>query len=223
MDQELFVLDTETASLEGGVCDIAIARLDADLNIIWQDESLIDPERPISPSASGIHHITDKMVWDKPTLSEYMTLKDHPLQTPNPILCGHNVQFDIRMLGEHTPLQHRRICTLKLARLLWPEAADHKLQTLRYTFDLDAGTAHRAMGDVLACVNLLRLVRREFGLDIDALLELLKKPLSLDTRMTFGKHKGEKLKDIPLNYVRWLLEKADVDPDLRAALAVRLA
>ena len=37
--------------------------------------------------------------------------------------------------------------------------------------------------------------------------------------MPFGKHKGTKLKDLPSNYIDWLLNKADnIDADLRTAL-----
>ena len=32
--------------------------------------------------------------------------------------------------------------------------------------------------------------------------------------MPFGKHKGELIGDIPTDYLRWLFEKADLDPKL---------
>lgn len=216
------VYDTETASLQGGVCDIAIATVDENLNILWEVESLIDPERPISPQASGIHHITDDMVYDKPTLSEFMEMHDYPFADEDLVVAGHNVQFDNRMIGEHLPPEYRKICTLKLARIIWPGAEDHKLQTLRYKFKLDAGTAHRAMGDVVACISLLRLMMDEVRTDLPGLMALAQQPISLDTLMPFGKHKGEKLRSIPISYVRWLLDKTDIDPDLREALATRI-
>jgi exodeoxyribonuclease X len=36
--------------------------------------------------------------------------------------------------------------------------------------------------------------------------------------MTFGKHKGVAIKEIPGDYKRWLLGQPDVDPDLAKAL-----
>ncbi len=36
--------------------------------------------------------------------------------------------------------------------------------------------------------------------------------------MTFGKHKGMNITDIPPDYKRWLLGQQDVDPYLRKAL-----
>jgi exodeoxyribonuclease X len=216
------VLDTETASLQGGVCDIAIAVLDENLNVIQEYESLIDPERPISPEASGIHHITDDMVYTAPTLDEFMEMNDYPLADEDLVVSGHNVQFDCRMIGDHIPKSHRRVCTLRLAKNLWPDAENHKLQTLRYKFKLDAGTAHRAMGDVITCINLLRLISQEQKVSIHGLIDMARAPLSLDTRIGFGKHKGTKLRELPPSWVQWLLEKAEsVDPDLREALTTR--
>jgi len=223
MEQRLFITDTETAGLEGGVCDLAIVELNENLDIVYQVEHLIDPERPISPSAMGVHHITNEMVEFEPTLSEFMDMSGNPFKaSENPIICGHNIAFDVRMLGEHIPPVHTRLCTLKLAKLVWPDAENHKLQTLRYLHGLEAGDAHRAMGDVITCISLLRLVAEQRSLDVDDLLALVKRPISLETKLTFGKHKGTKLGDLPATYVHWLLHKADnLDPDLREALTSR--
>ena len=38
------------------------------------------------------------------------------------------------------------------------------------------------------------------------------------TVMRFGKHKGVAIKDLPADYVDWLLKQADLDPYLHLAL-----
>jgi exodeoxyribonuclease X len=212
------VLDTETASLEGGVVDFALVRLDEGFNVVYSVESLIDPERPISPGAMGIHHITDAMVADQPTMAEFVGL--HPdVFYPGMVVAAHNAQFDCRMLAGFTPQDHKRICTLRLARELWPDVQDHKLQTLRYTFGLEAGPAHRAMGDVITCVSLLRRAHTEFGLSLEQMVAQCSRTLPLTTKLSFGKHRGTAIGDLPKSYIRWMLEKMDtLDPDLRAAL-----
>ena len=106
--------------------------------------------------------------------------------------------------------------------MVWPDLDSHKLQTLRYTFGLDAGSAHRAMGDVITTISLARRIAEEVGTDAQGLLQLMNAPLPLTTRIKFGKHKGERLCDLPMTYVRWLVDKADIEPDLREALAARL-
>ena len=40
----------------------------------------------------------------------------------------------------------------------------------------------------------------------------------IPTVMTFGKHKGTAIKDIPGDYKQWLLKQADIDPYLVKAL-----
>ena len=219
----LDVFDTETAGLDGGVCDIAIVRIDNDFNVVWQAESLIDPERPISPSASGIHHITDDMVKHEPTLAEFVELNPQAFPEGG-AFAGHNLAFDLRMVKAVLPQHYSKLCSLKLSRNTWVngEVENHQLQTLRYTFGLEGGNAHRAMGDVITCISLLKHLTKVHNTDLAGLLQLAHKPLSLDTKFPFGKHKGEKLRDLPMSYVNWALSNmTDLDPDLREALASR--
>lgn len=220
----LDVFDTETASLEGGVCDLAIVTINNNFEVVREFESLIDPERKISPSAMGIHHITNEMVWDKPTLSEVMEMWGHPFNRENPVYGGHNVAFDLRMVAPTLPQSYGKVCTLKLAREIYKDLENHQLQTIRYTFGLEAGPAHRAMGDVITCVSFLRHLGRELNTDLEGLFQLSRKPMSLDYKLTFGKHKGTALRDLPRDYVYWLLNKADsLDPDIREALTATRA
>lgn len=219
MTTKYIIADTETAGLEGGVCDIGVRHVDEALNILWENESLVDPERPISPSASGIHHIVDADVWDKPTLSEWSELHGHPFAHDDLVIIGHNIRFDERMLAELMPARYRRICTLKLSRMAFPELDDHKLQTIRYSFNLTAGTAHRALGDVITCYSFLPILMAKLETDMAGLVALSHKPMDPDTPIPFGKHQGTPLKNLPKQYVNWLLDpQRKLDPDLHDAL-----
>ena len=40
----------------------------------------------------------------------------------------------------------------------------------------------------------------------------------IPTIMSFGKHKGMPIKDVPADYKRWLLGQSDIDPYLAIAL-----
>lgn len=216
---DFHIADTETADMNGGVCDVAIICVDENLNEKWRMESLVDPERPISPGASGVHGIVDEMVEFEPTLSEWSNMHGHPFKRDDLIIVGHNIQFDCRMLHEVMPEVYRRLCTLKLAKLLWPDLENHKLQTLRYAFRLEAGDAHRAMGDVITCYSLLRRACDELKTDLPGLMQFVRKPLPPSTKIGFGKHRGTPIKDLPRSYVDWLLTKCEtLDEDLRDAL-----
>lgn len=211
------IADTETAGLTGGVCDFAMVEVDENLNVVETWESLIDPEMKISPEAMGVHHITDEMVWDKPTLSEYMDMVGHPLQVDDLVMSGHNIQFDCRMLHSVLPETYRKVCTLKLARNLYPDLESHKLQTIRYTYGLEAGPAHRAMGDVITCLSFLRKIAADKGIGLEGLIALGHKPLTGEFKLPFGKHRGTKLKDLPKSYINWMLGQ-DFDPEIVQAI-----
>jgi DNA polymerase III epsilon subunit-like protein len=68
------ILDTETAGLSGGVCEIAWVTMDENLNILEQHETLVDPERQIEPGAFAIHGISNEMCVGKPKLADVAKL-----------------------------------------------------------------------------------------------------------------------------------------------------
>ena len=88
-----FVLDTETASDKDGcgVCDIFFIEVDDNLQVVSTFGSMIDPEMPICPSASGVHNITNCMVENEPTLEEYLNI----VNVREAGIAAHNAQFDI--------------------------------------------------------------------------------------------------------------------------------
>lgn len=63
------ILDTETASLHGGVVEIAWLRINDKLEVIDEFQSLVNPERPIDPGAFAIHGISEEDVAWSPTLA----------------------------------------------------------------------------------------------------------------------------------------------------------
>jgi exodeoxyribonuclease X len=71
---------------------------------------LVRPDRPISPQAMAIHRITEEMVADKPWIEEMPALHRQ-------WYVAHNASFDRRVLPE---MHGEWICTMKLARRLWP-------------------------------------------------------------------------------------------------------
>lgn len=228
-----YVFDTETADLEGGVCEIGIIRLDEAGNITGKLESLIDPERPISAGSGGVHGIRDEDVADAPTLRQFAEMHDQPFRGDPAMLIGYNVGFDIRVTQEILPKDHLTLDLLRVARNLWPQMENHQLQTLAYAFRLTKGPAHRALGDVITAHSLLLKIMADTGKDLMGIYELSQQPLSLDTYIWFGKHgpkgtdkvepRGTKLRDLPKSYIRWYLGSSDVDPDLERALRPLLA
>ncbi len=46
------------------------------------------------------------------------------------------------------------------------------------------------------------------------MIDISSKPVLL-SRMTFGKHKGERFREIPGDYLQWLSGQEDLDEDLK--------
>lgn len=227
---KIFVGDTETATITGPVCDFAALQIDEELNVIATHESLIDPGVRITPATQAVHNISNEMVADAPTMAEYLGLYGNPFKVTADdklYFIAHNAQFDCRMLGELLPEKYTRVCTLRMVRNLWPDIEDHggnhKLATLAIMFGLETGPAHRAMGDTVTCLNLIRYIADVTKVSsFDELMKLGTRTLSLDTKIGFGKHKGMRLKELPMSYVEWICKQQDMDADLREALATRL-
>ena len=215
----ILILDTETTGLKDPrPCEIAWIECDHDLNIINQVSSLIDPECQISPGASGVHGITYDMVANMPTLYEFFhVLNDDPLGHNEVMFIAHNAQYDLPMVRPYIRNLAATVCTLKLARRIYKDAENHKLQTLRYELGLDAGDAHRAMGDVIATHALLKRMCEDAAMNVFELSAWVNQPQLVET-IGFGKHKGTKLKALPPNYITWLLNLDNLDDDLRFSL-----
>lgn len=218
--ERTLVLDTETTgvSADASIVEIAWIEIDADLNEIRRFRSLIDPEMPISPGASGVHHITNEMVSGEPTMKELLADVIPCYFAPDDeiTMIAHNAVFDLRFVKPYLPVIES-VCTLRLARYCWPDAPDHKLQTLRYHFGLDGGEgAHGALQDCETTLALTRYMCTSRLLTLQDLRGLCRGKLPVK-RAYFGKYKDALITDIPAGYRRWMLG-TDIDDDLRASV-----
>lgn len=219
MNVRVLVLDTETSGLKApiGVCEIGFIELNPDtLEEIGRHRSLIDPEQHISASASGIHRITDDMVQDAPTLSEFFeVVMENQFSDANVLMIAHNSDFDYPLVKDYLG-KSKPLCTLKLARRIYTDVEDHKLATLKYEFGLGkGGVSHSAEADVEDCADLLRKIVKDTGMGLAELMDFQYKPRVIDI-MPFSKdHKGKPLKDVPKSFWVWLQRQPGPhDPDL---------
>lgn len=213
------IADTETSGLgdEARIVEVALVEVDEHLNVKRSAYSLIDPLVPISPSASGIHGITNALVVNEPTIEEFFEgVGSEFAEMSGSILVCHNVAFDKKYLAPHIPFS-QTLCTLKLSRLVFPDSPDHKLQTLRYLLGLKGGKSHSAMGDVEVLLELVEALMATSGHDLHGLLDLAQQKIVVK-EMPFGKHKGTRLENLPRNYVKWLFGLDNLDDNLKYSL-----
>lgn len=207
----LRVIDTETTSFEGGI--VEIASVDIESGAICNPMSdFVRPPEAIGFEAMAIHHITEEMMADAPFISEVIGR-----YLGASVYVAHNAAFD---KGKLPQIDAPWICTLKLARKLYPEFESHGNQYLRYRLGLkptlpEGLYAHRALYDCYVTAELLMYMGREAQWTIREMREISASP-SLLYRMRFGKHKGKTFEEVAAEdkgYLRWLLG-TDLDEDM---------
>jgi exodeoxyribonuclease X len=120
----------------------------------------------------------------------------------------------------------KRICTLALARSLWPTLDSHTQSALLYYFERDTArdqlrNAHSALADVWICSKIVgQIIDKLHPASLDALWEMSEKA-RIPTIMPFGKHKGEPISQVPTDYKLWMLRQDNVSEFLRKALEAK--
>lgn len=224
--QKFVCIDCETTGLDAvqdRVIEVAVMCFDGS-QVFAQMESLINPECIIPESSIAFHHITPDMVADKPKLVEI--LPQILEMVGQNIIIGHSVSFDIEILAvaaerHGIPCKIRQnpvIDTLRMARL-YGESPINSLEHLRMHFNIPLEGAHRAMSDVIVNREVFKHLAKKFK-TTEQLFDALSRPI-LMASMPFGKHKGRLFKDIPLQYLQWIVTK-DFDQDLMFSIRSEL-
>lgn len=217
---EYQIVDTETVGLKkppsaSGVVSVAYIKVNPEtLEVIDEFYSLVNPGCPIEPGAEATHGISNEAVADKPYLNELFKI-----EAPT-VAIGHNHPFDAKFLDEHYENKVGAYCTLAGARAQYRNAPNHKLQTLADHLGLQRGEAHNALGDCHTTLHLLRRIVQDSGRSLEQLVKAAVKPKIIHV-MPFGAHKGRKLSELPVQYIRWFDDR-EVDPDLRYSFDMQL-
>jgi exodeoxyribonuclease X len=208
------IIDFETCGLTaeaGGVVEVGWVdvRIEGDRVKIdsFPGSFLVNPGRPIPVEARAVHHISDDDVRGERSFEQVL-----PLFTVDvDVFCAHNAKFEQQFFTTDLPW----LCTLKIARRLWPECPSHSNQCLRYWLGLNlsemlAMPPHRAGPDAYVTANILKRALDEAS--VDDMIKWSSEP-SLLPRVTFGKHKGADWDAVPTDYLQWLV-KQTMDEDV---------
>ena len=157
------IIDLETTGgkfNEESIIEVAAYKFDG-VNITDQFISLVNPQRDIHPYVEKLTGITSNMVQSAPKFQE--VAKRIIEITSESILVAHNAQFDYRILQ----LEFKRLgfefsmkslCTVILSQELLPEQESYKLGRLSRSLGIPLKDRHRASGDALATVELLKIL-----------------------------------------------------------------
>ena len=150
------VLDIETTGLnhkKDMITEIAAIKVE-DQKIIDKYQALVNPEMPIPENVKELTGITNDMVNKKPIIKKVLPEFNNFLE--DDVFVAHNVRFDHSFLDYNSrkylekPIKNKTLCTVKLAKKIFPDIASCRLESLCNYFEIENKQAHRAMSDVLA-------------------------------------------------------------------------
>ncbi|HRI47931.1 MAG TPA: exonuclease domain-containing protein, partial [Ignavibacteriaceae bacterium] len=155
------VLDVETTGINSSlnnIIEIGIIKVQNNV-VIDQFSSFINPGRAIPIFITNLTGITDDDVYDAPFFEDVAFDISEFLQ--DSIVVGHNLPFDMGFIKREMRLagiqnfQPLQLCTLKLARRIFPQLKSKSLGNVAHHLAIKLEDAHRATGDAEATAKIL--------------------------------------------------------------------
>lgn len=170
-------IDFETANFDrNSACSIAVVTVENG-HITKNYHSLIKPPKMnFEQRCIDIHGIQPSQVENEPTFDQlWHTIYNEHLK--DKIVVAHNARFDIEVL--QATLKHYDLdwpdfnyaCTVKIARKVWPNIANHRLNTLADMLNIKFHH-HQALDDAQTCAKVLIAAAEKFSVNsVDALMQ----------------------------------------------------
>ncbi len=231
----LVIFDLETTGVDvdkDRIIEIGIIRFDGKKR--EEFETLVNPETPIPDRVQELTGITDKMVKKKPKFADLTDVINEYLDGAD--LCGYNAYaFDVRILlnefarVKETPALREGYDLLDV----YDGVRKYEPRTLSWSYKYYSGgdesfdDSHRAMADTRATEAILRFQIEKYAFDgrtVHDIVKTLQHPyldrgrkLKVDEEgeavICFGKHNGERIKDIDKSYLHWMRGNTDAFTD----------
>lgn len=191
-DVTFCVVDVETTGLSAKtnrIIEIGVVKV-LNNKIVEKFNSLVNPGEHIPSFITQLTGITNSDVYDAPRFGEIVgEIQDF---IGDSIVSGHNLSFDSSFLSSEflrnsvEPLFNDQICTLKLARRMFPELQSKSLSSITKHLKLRNRYAHRALGDAevtaRALIKMIKILKKDNEIEtLDELLKFQKRTLANKT------------------------------------------
>ncbi len=213
------IFDTETHKLHGDIIEAAGVEV-----YFYSPTEFIPtqrefskryrPSEPISLGAMAVHHIVDEDLIKCPSFTKFKIPDEYKVE----YLIGHNIDYDIAAMnraGVDTSGM-KAICTLAIARYIWPKLEAHNLSALAYHVSSNRKatrrglrTAHSALSDCMTTYSLLNAIIRHQGVRSMEELYELSEQARYPTHIFYGKYKGWAIKDLDDTDIHWLMRRTE--------------
>ena len=190
--KSLIAFDVECTGLSGAphLLELGAVRIE-DGEVQDHFQSLVAPLVPIQIEAFHLHGIDEDQVRNAPFAKD--VLEAFFEWAGDSALVAHNAKVDAHVLGFEcaraglTPPQNAIFDSLALARRAWPQAPDHRLDTLVEYLGLETDDLHRALSDATACWQVCAAGFEQLGAEetpgFEQLIAWSAKPTSIAQRM----------------------------------------
>ncbi len=220
------VIDFETTGLEKPAEVVEVGHCDFDTEaravLVEGAGSRLCGAASIPPEARMIHHIRHQDVSGLPAFDPEELLAEL-LKDGVAMVAAHQAEFEAKWIGRTLEGVLPLVCTWKAALRVWPDAPSHSVFGLLYWLE-DAGKiaqfspklvnpAHRAGPDAFATANILRCMF-DVGVTGRTMLQWTREPALLP-RCPIGKFRGKPWGEVETGFLRWMLNQADMEPDLK--------
>ena len=189
-DPAAFV-DLETTGMTAGgdrVTEVGIVRIDGGRATEWS--SLVNPECSIPPAIQALTGITHAMIANAPTFAGIAS--EVATRIAGCVFVAHNARFDYGFLKHEfgrlgQAFTAKVLCTVKLSRRLFADAARHNLDSLIERHRLSSDDRHRALGDARILWAFIQALYRDRPADeIDAAVGRILRTPSLPPNLPTG-------------------------------------
>jgi DNA polymerase III subunit epsilon len=165
---EYIFIDTETTGCRPTIDRITEIGLyyviDGIVQFSWQ--KLINPEIAIPLRIQSLTGITDEMVANEPVFADIAVELADIIH--GKIFVAHNARFDYAFIKNEMKrcgitLTEKTLCSVKLSRMLFPNAVSHSLDAIASRFQLQVDGRHRAMADATLLLEFFQILQQQMS------------------------------------------------------------
>ena len=173
LEDECIVFDLETTGLshnDDRITEIGAVRMVGG-QVKEEFNTFVNPGMPIPPKITELTGITDDMVKDAPSENEALH-SFYEFCGDARVLVAHNAPFDTGFVKKAAarcgmPYPFTSIDTVPLARVLYPELKNHKLNTVAKALELPPFNHHRACDDARVLAQIYEKMIAKMKKDCD--------------------------------------------------------
>ena len=164
----LAIVDLETTGSDPAsdrITEIGVLEIDSfERRATWS--TLVNPGRRIPSAIEALTGINSDMVAAAPRFAD--VADELHARLSGRVFVAHNARFDYGFLRREfdrvgIKFMAKTLCTVRLSRRLYREAAGHDLDSLIERHGLDCRARHRAVGDAEAVWDFLRVAASDHG------------------------------------------------------------